>query len=90
MHKSLQVRAMSCIFLFTVYGFGTLSVILISCCSLLGAVVVPCMKHAKFDLVMLFFIAMAIGTLITDSLLHLIPEVSRSYGGELQEEEEES
>lgn len=61
---------------FAVYGFGTLAVLIISFGSLLGAVVIPCMKHSKFDLIMLFFVAMAIGTLVTDAVLHLIPEVS--------------
>ncbi|XP_061672444.1 metal cation symporter ZIP14 [Syngnathoides biaculeatus] len=57
-----------------VWGYGFLSVTLISLCSLLGACVVPFMKKTFYKRLLLFFIALAIGTLYSNALFQLIPE----------------
>ena len=59
-----------------VYGYGTLAILVISLGSLLGGALIPCIKGRPLEAVMMTFIAMAIGTLIGDSLLHLLPMVS--------------
>ncbi|TNN58184.1 Zinc transporter ZIP14 [Liparis tanakae] len=58
-----------------VWGYGILSVTLISLCSLVGACVVPFMKKTFYKRLLLFFIALAIGTLYSNALFQLIPEV---------------
>lgn len=59
----------------TVWGFGFLSVSLINLASLLGALVLPCMEKAFFSRVLTYFIALSIGTLFSNALFQLIPEV---------------
>ncbi|XP_062237780.1 metal cation symporter ZIP14 isoform X3 [Platichthys flesus] len=57
-----------------VWGYGILSVTLISLCSLVGASVVPFMKKTFYKRLLLYFIALAIGTLYSNALFQLIPE----------------
>lgn len=57
-----------------VWGYGFLCVTLISLCSLLGAGVVPFMKKSCYKRLLLFFIALAIGTLYSNAIFQLIPE----------------
>ncbi|XP_056364707.1 LOW QUALITY PROTEIN: metal cation symporter ZIP14 [Oenanthe melanoleuca] len=57
-----------------VWGFGLLCVSVISLCSLLGASVVPFMKKTFYKRLLLYFIALAIGTLYSNALFQLIPE----------------
>ncbi|XP_068460553.1 metal cation symporter ZIP14 [Clinocottus analis] len=57
-----------------VWGYGILSVTLISLCSLVGACVVPFMKKTFYKRLLLYFIALAIGTLYSNALFQLIPE----------------
>ncbi|XP_040270709.1 metal cation symporter ZIP14 isoform X1 [Bufo bufo] len=57
-----------------VWGYGFLCVTVISLSSLLGAGVVPFMKKACYKRLLLFFIALAIGTLYSNALFQLIPE----------------
>lgn len=57
------------------WGYGILSVTLISLCSLVGACVVPFMKKTFYKRLLLYFIALAIGTLYSNALFQLIPEV---------------
>lgn len=59
----------------TVWGYGFLCVTVISLCSLVGASVVPFMKKTFYKRLLLFFIALAIGTLYSNALFQLIPEV---------------
>lgn len=61
-----------------VWGYGLLCVTIISLCSLLGAVVVPVMKKTFYKRLLLYFIALAIGTLYSNALFQLIPEVWRA------------
>lgn len=59
----------------SVWGYGILCVTLISLCSLVGASVVPFMKKTFYKRLLLYFIALAIGTLYSNALFQLIPEV---------------
>lgn len=60
----------------SVWGYGILCVTLISLCSLAGASVVPFMKKTFYKRLLLYFIALAIGTLYSNALFQLIPEVT--------------
>ncbi|XP_057642324.1 metal cation symporter ZIP14 isoform X2 [Chionomys nivalis] len=57
-----------------VWGFGFLSVSLINLASLLGVLVLPCTEKAFFSRVLTYFIALSIGTLLSNALFQLIPE----------------
>uniref|UniRef100_A0A8B9V177 Metal cation symporter ZIP14 n=1 Tax=Anas zonorhyncha TaxID=75864 RepID=A0A8B9V177_9AVES len=57
-----------------VWGFGFLSVSVINVASLLGLFIVPCTQKAFFRRVLTFFIALSIGTLLSNALFQLIPE----------------
>ncbi|KAL2092220.1 hypothetical protein ACEWY4_012018 [Coilia grayii] len=57
-----------------VWGYGFLCVTLISLCSLVGASVVPFMRKTFYKRLLLYFIALAIGTLYSNALFQLIPE----------------
>uniref|UniRef100_A0A1A7WQH1 Solute carrier family 39 (Zinc transporter), member 14 n=1 Tax=Iconisemion striatum TaxID=60296 RepID=A0A1A7WQH1_9TELE len=59
-----------------VWGYGILCVTLISLCSLIGASVVPFMRKTFYKRLLLYFIALAIGTLYSNALFQLIPEVT--------------
>ncbi|XP_029410628.1 zinc transporter ZIP14 isoform X2 [Nannospalax galili] len=57
-----------------VWGFGFLSVSLINLASLLGVLILPCTEKAFFRYVLTYFIALSIGTLLSNALFQLIPE----------------
>ncbi|XP_041442948.1 metal cation symporter ZIP14 isoform X1 [Xenopus laevis] len=57
-----------------VWGYGFLCVTVISLCSLFGAGLVPFMKKSCYKRLLLFCIALAIGTLFSNALFQLIPE----------------
>ncbi|KAM9368596.1 metal cation symporter ZIP14 [Phaethornis superciliosus] len=57
-----------------IWGYGFLCVTVISLCSLVGASVVPFMKKTFYKRLLLYFIALAIGTLYSNALFQLIPE----------------
>ncbi|XP_010020140.1 PREDICTED: zinc transporter ZIP14-like, partial [Nestor notabilis] len=54
-----------------VWGYGLLCVTVISLCSLVGASVVPFMKKTFYKRLLLYFIALAIGTLYSNADLSL-------------------
>lgn len=66
---------------------GFVSISVISLLSLLGIVLIPLMGKVFFKFLLSFLVALAVGTLSGDALLHLIPHVSllaapaRSGGG---------
>lgn len=68
-------EALVCFCSSTVWGFGFLSVSLINLASLLGVLVLPCSEKAFFSRVLTYFIALSIGTLLSNALFQLIPEV---------------
>ncbi|KAK1797661.1 hypothetical protein P4O66_008026, partial [Electrophorus voltai] len=57
---------------------GFVSITLISLLSLLGVVLVPVLNQACFKFLLTFLVALAVGTLSGDALLHLLPH---SQGG---------
>ena len=60
----------------TVWGFGFLCVTLINLCAVTGMVFLPLMKKSFYTRLLMFMVALAVGTLAGSSLLFLIPEVS--------------
>lgn len=58
-----------------VWGFGFVSVSVINLASLLGVFIVPCTNKAFFQRVLTYFIALSIGTLFSNALFQMIPEV---------------
>lgn len=57
------------------YGYGTLSVFVISLCSLMGVLLLPCLARHAYYYIMMGFIGLSFGTMTGDALLHLIPQV---------------
>ena len=60
-----------------VWGFSFLAVTVISLCGLLGVAIVPLMRRMFYNHLLQFLVALAVGTLTGDALLHLLPHVSR-------------
>ncbi|CAG5133672.1 unnamed protein product [Candidula unifasciata] len=56
------------------WGYSMLFVTLINLCSLTGAIVIPCMRMRIYKMVLMFMVALAVGTLAGSGLLFLIPE----------------
>ncbi|VVD01707.1 unnamed protein product [Leptidea sinapis] len=61
---------------------------IISATGLLGVAIVPMIKSAMFNHVLHFLIAIAVGTLCGDALLHLLPHALKSHGNPYEPEEE--
>jgi len=59
----------------TVWGYGFLFVTLINICSLTGFIVLPFIKKDFYSYLLMFLIALAVGSLVASALLVLIPEV---------------
>lgn len=59
----------------TVWGYGFLAVTIINLASLLGLILIPFTKKPYFPKVLTYFIGLAIGTLFSNAVLQLIPEV---------------
>ncbi|KAH0623127.1 hypothetical protein JD844_031111 [Phrynosoma platyrhinos] len=70
LHSTIDRNELIMIF----WGYGFLCVTIISLCSLVGASVVPFMKKTFYKRLLLYFIALAIGTLYSNALFQLIPE----------------
>ncbi|XP_058826688.1 zinc transporter foi [Topomyia yanbarensis] len=57
----------------SVWIYSTLAILGVSLCGLLGVAVIPCMDKHFYHHVLQFLVALAIGTLCGDALLHLLP-----------------
>ena len=58
------------------WGYGILFVTLISASSLCGAFVIPFSKKKIYKKMLLFLIAIAVGSLAGSGFLHLVPQVN--------------
>jgi len=58
-----------------IYGYGTIAIVIISLASLVGALTFPFIRKRVYQYTMLFFMALAVGTLAGDATMHLIPMV---------------
>lgn len=67
-----------------------MSILIISATGLLGVAIVPLLKSVMFTYVLHFLVAVAVGTLCGDALLHLLPHALKSHGGSPSEPQEES
>lgn len=63
----------------TVWGYGFLAVTVINLASLLGLLLIPFTKKSYFPKVLTYFIGLAIGTLFSNAVLQLIPEVCNRW-----------
>lgn len=63
----------------SVWLYSTLSIIIISACGLLGVLVIPIMQQHYYQHLIQFLVALAVGTLSGDALLHLLPHVIMSH-----------
>ena len=67
------------IFIFvSVWVYGFLAITFVSLASLAIIAVIPCLEKGFYQRVMGYLVALAVGTLAGDALLHLIPHVSKT------------
>ncbi|KAJ2939303.1 hypothetical protein O0L34_g13400 [Tuta absoluta] len=59
--------------MFHVWLYSSLSITAISACGLLGVAVIPIMHKTYYNHLLQFLVALAVGTLCGDALLHLLP-----------------
>ncbi|XP_055692928.1 zinc transporter ZIP6 isoform X1 [Lutzomyia longipalpis] len=52
---------------------ATVAILVISLCGLVGIAVVPLMKYSAYQDILHFLVALAVGTLVGDALMHLLP-----------------
>lgn len=62
----------------SVWLFSNLAVIVISACGVLGLAVIPIMQKRFYQPLLQFLVALAVGTLSGDALLHLLPHAMDS------------
>ncbi|KAM8975954.1 zinc transporter ZIP5 [Pelodytes ibericus] len=65
--------------LLQVLGWGALAITLVSGPSLLAVLVVPFLRRHAFRYLLRFLVALAVGTLCGDALLHLLPHTQESH-----------
>ena len=68
-------NCIGCFAVVSVWTFGVVAITVISLSSLCAIAVIPLMGRASYTRVMSLLIALAVGTLSGDALLHLIPHV---------------
>ncbi|KAK5648941.1 hypothetical protein RI129_003833 [Pyrocoelia pectoralis] len=67
---------------YTVWLYSTVAVIVISICGMLGLGVVPLMQKRCYKQLLQFLVALAVGTLAGDALIHLLPHAMSASGHE--------
>ncbi|XP_055945182.1 metal cation symporter ZIP14-like [Argiope bruennichi] len=63
-----------------VWGYGLLFVTVISCCSLVGVIILPLLSKNVYQVVLMLFEGLAVGSLVGSSLFHLIPQTFKLVG----------
>ena len=66
-------------FYISVWGYSSLAILIISLVGLLGVAVIPIMQRVFYNHLLQFLVALAVGALSGDAMLHLIPHVSTMY-----------
>lgn len=66
-----------------VWLYATLALVGISLCGLFGVIVIPIIDKNYYFYVLQFFMALAVGTLTGDALLHLLPHSMRATSEDL-------
>lgn len=69
-----------------VWFYSTIALVGISLCGLLGVIVIPIVDKNYYFYVLQFFMALAVGTLTGDALLHLLPHAMRPLNDMTQPE----
>ncbi|XP_045207742.1 zinc transporter ZIP12-like [Mercenaria mercenaria] len=62
------------------YGYGSLATIIVCLCSVVGAFVVKFSSDKAYDIIMALFLGLAVGTLFTDAMIHLLPMALGIHG----------
>nr|XP_034191915.1 zinc transporter foi-like [Osmia lignaria]XP_034191916.1 zinc transporter foi-like [Osmia lignaria]XP_034191917.1 zinc transporter foi-like [Osmia lignaria]XP_034191918.1 zinc transporter foi-like [Osmia lignaria]XP_034191919.1 zinc transporter foi-like [Osmia lignaria]XP_034191920.1 zinc transporter foi-like [Osmia lignaria] len=62
-----------------VWAYSTISILIISLCGLLGVAVIPFMGKVYYHQLLQFLVALAVGTLCGDALIHLLPHAMMSH-----------
>lgn len=63
----------------TAWICGIISITVISLLSLLGVILVPIINQGCFKFLLTFLVALAVGTMSGDALLHLLPHVRKLF-----------
>lgn len=75
----------------SVWFYSNLTVLLISLCGILGLAVIPIMQKKYYQKLLQFLVALAVGTLAGDALLHLLPHAMspghEGHGGRNEHDE---
>ncbi|CRK92158.1 CLUMA_CG005773, isoform A [Clunio marinus] len=71
----------------SVWFYSTLAIIGISLCGLSGVAVIPIVDKNYYFYVLQFFMALAVGTLTGDALLHLLPHAMRPSSDDMSSSE---
>lgn len=53
--------------------YASISILIISMCGLVGVAIVPLTRSSSYNYILMFLVAVAIGTLAGDALMHLLP-----------------
>lgn len=63
----------------SVWFYSNLAVMVISACGILGLAVIPIMQKRFYHSLLQFLVALAVGTLAGDALLHLLPHAMSNH-----------
>lgn len=73
---NIYVLTVNVYILSTVWGYSSAAIVTISLLGLLSVSLIPCLQKVFLNTVLQFLVALAVGALSGDAMLHLIPHVS--------------